>query len=128
MKWFPKNKTARCVISIYSIVAVVLWVLYSSSNESDIFNRLLFDFLLNFLIASYFFLIFVCQIMIYVNLFVAVTLYFYNEQAGGESLWTDIKVVFAPCVYLFFIVQFFFGCFLLSNESPLHNVELLFLN
>jgi len=128
MKWFPKNKTARCVISIYSIVAVVLWVLYSSSNESDIFNRLLFDFLLNFLIASYFFLMFVCQIMIYVNLFVAVTLYFYNEQAGGESLWTDIKVVFAPCVYLFFIVQFFFGCFLLSNESPLHNVELLFLN
>jgi len=128
MKWFPKNKTARCVFSIYSIVAVVLWVLYSSSNESDIFNRLLFDFLLNFLIASYFFLMFVCQIMIYVNLFVAVTLYFYNEQAGGESLWTDIKVVFAPCVYLFFIVQFFFGCFLLSNESPLHTVELLFLN
>ena len=128
MKYFPKNKTARCVISIYSIVAVVLWVLYLSSNESDIFNRLFFDFLLNFLIASYFFLMFVCQIMIYVNLFVAVTLYFYNEQAGGESLWTDIKVVFAPCVYLFFIVQFFFGCFLLSNESPLHNVELLFLN
>ena len=111
MKYFPKNKTARCVISIYSIVAVVLWVLYSSSNESDIFNRLLFDFLLNFLIASYFFLMFVCQIMIYVNLFVAVTLYFYNEQAGGESLWTDIKVVFAPCVYLFFIVQFFFWLF-----------------
>lgn len=111
MKYFPKNKTARCVISIYSIVAVVLWVLYSSSNESDIFNRLLFDFLLNFLIASYFFLMFVCQIMIYVNLFVAVTLYFYNEQAGGESLWADIKVVFAPCVYLFFIVQFFLVVF-----------------
>lgn len=111
MKYFPKNKTARCVISIYSIVAVVLWVLYLSSNESDIFNRLFFDFLLNFLIASYFFLMFVCQIMIYVNLFVAVTLYFYNEQAGGESLWADIKVVFAPCVYLFFIVQFFLVVF-----------------
>ena len=121
MKYFPKNKTARCVISIYSIVAVVLWVLYLSSNELDIFNRWIFDFLLGFLNASYLLLIFACLPILWLNSLILLYLCVLGEREFVRILRPGITMVFVSCVYLFFIVQGFLVVF----SYPMNQLRML---